>query len=1096
MFHNRSTTRRRKSPLFGGSRSGIDRRQAGACFEWLEVRRMLSASWIGGTTGYWDVAANWSTGAVPTAATAVSISGATVTIAPGETASAGSLAIATGATLSMPAAVNVTNPTTNWIVDSDFEAPTLPSPLWDWGSSVALSTHYAYTGSQSLVLSGASSTAVELFPATPGRSYTTSVDAMTPNLLTGNATAYLNLYFFDSSYNQISSLDVAPNSIAVLTASSATGGPLAGSVGTPGWNHCDTTAVAPAGTAYVEAQIETAGGSPGTAVYFDDLELGPTPPGAQGPSKLVAGSISNSGTLSVGPANTVTIGGALTQTSTGILDIQLGGAPATGKFGFVNAAGTATLAGTLKADIVDGYSPSTTDVFTPIEFASESGSFAGETLPSGSGYRFNAAVTFTNVVIAAAPTTALSATVNASTSLHAVATNLLGVNLAYWDSNVGTTETQQRETAAGLDLYRFPGGSAADAFHFNVANNWGDSSAITIGQFAEAVTAADGTGMVTVDYGSGSYQEALAELAYLEGSTTDTATIGNGLEWSGNPATGQTEQTFAGHTVGYWASLRAAAPLAHDDGLNFLRLGHPAPFTNIKDWEIGNEEYGSWEVDHHALDASTGAAAPAAYAPFAAQFAASAVADGLPQIAIGIDSGDPTGASDGNWTKNVLADGLADGFIPAFISDHSYMQAAGAENDSFLLNDTVTDSGSVLNWSTRYADYQSVLRQTLGSKASSVQVMATEYNSVSTDPGKQSTSLVNGLSLAESLGGLLDSGYSGGFVWDLRNYFDTGVNNNNLLYGWREGGDYGLLGSSGNNSPPTTGPYVAYPGYYALQLASEIIQSGGQVVSATSNYGDLDVYAVKESSGDLALLVINVNPAASLTEQFDLTDFQPGGAAQVWQYGKTQDTAQSHNASGASALADTSTTLTLSGSTFSYAFPAYSMTVLKLSPPPRLSGPTTATVGHARSLAFTAAAAISLSDAAATASSIDTVALSVHSGTLAVRLGGGATITAGSSGSVRLTLRGTLTQLNAALGTLVYTAPMTGTSDTFVATALDGVAVSAPLDTTIKLTNIATTASDATGLEQLSSLQEKRCSASVPDSITNAIDSVFARFEE
>ena len=129
---------------------------------------------------------------------------------------------------------------------------------------------------------------------------------------------------------------------------------------------------------------------------------------------------------------------------------------------------------------------------------------------------------------------------------------------------------------------------------------------------------------------------------------------------------------------------------------------------------------------------------------------------------------------------------------------------------------------------------------------------------------------------------------------------------------------------------PTTGPYVAYPGYYALQLASKIIQSGGQVVSATSNYSDLDVYAVKESSGDLELLVINANPAASLTEQFDLTGFQPSGAAQVWQYGETQDTAQSQSASGASALANASTSVSLSGSNFSYTFPAYSMTVLDL----------------------------------------------------------------------------------------------------------------------------------------------------------------------
>ena len=51
--------------------------------------------------------------------------------------------------------------------------------------------------------------------------------------------------------------------------------------------------------------------------------------------------------------------------------------------------------------------------------------------------------------------------------------------------------------------------------------------------------------------------------------------------------------------------------------------------------------------------------------------------------------------------------------------------------------------------------------------------MATEFNSVYTNPGKQSTSLVNGLFVANSIGSLLDSGYVGGMVWDLRNGWDT-----------------------------------------------------------------------------------------------------------------------------------------------------------------------------------------------------------------------------------------------------------------------------------------------------------------------------------
>ncbi len=141
------------------------------------------------------------------------------------------------------------------------------------------------------------------------------------------------------------------------------------------------------------------GGTSGS-VYCDDFEVGPAAPG---PSSLAAGSISNNGTLIVGPTNTVTVGGTFAQTSTGTLDVQLGGGPSTGNVGFVDASGGATLAGTLKSDIVYGYSPATTDSFTPIEFASTSGSFTSLSLPSSAAYQFHAAVTSTGVMIYAMP---------------------------------------------------------------------------------------------------------------------------------------------------------------------------------------------------------------------------------------------------------------------------------------------------------------------------------------------------------------------------------------------------------------------------------------------------------------------------------------------------------------------------------------------------------------------------------------------------------------------------------------------------------------------------------------------------------------------
>ena len=87
------------------------------------------------------------------------------------------------------------------------------------------------------------------------------------------------------------------------------------------------------------------------------------------------------------------------------------------------------------------------------------------------------------------------------------------------------------------------------------------------------------------------------------------------------------------------------------------------------------------------------------------------------------------------------------------------MQAPGSESDSNLLLHTVTDSnsdpsrpGQPVRLGRRAADYQKLLTQYLGAAGSKVELLATEFNSVYSNPGKQTTSLVNGLFLADSLG--------------------------------------------------------------------------------------------------------------------------------------------------------------------------------------------------------------------------------------------------------------------------------------------------------------------------------------------------------
>ena len=448
------------------------------------------------------------------------------------------------------------------------------------------------------------------FTVTPGASYTASVYAMTPagNPLTGNINAELQLLFFTSTGTQISSYS-APNQVLLLSGSSGAGGPLTGSVGNQGWNHFSTTAVAPSNAASAKVQVVTFsdGGTFGGAVYYDAIKFGPS---ATGPSTLVATtSLTNQGTITIGPTNSITVNGGFSQTSTGTLDIQLGGPPTTNIAGSLTITGGATLAGTLKAELLYGYTPATTDTFTPVTFASETGSFANYSGPSGTGYQLAATTSFTNIMLSGAPTAAVTSTISAASPLHAVSANMLGVNMVWWDTADVSTQTQQMSAAAGFKLFRFPGGSSSDEYHFNVSANGGDSSAITVPQFAQYITSAGGTGLVTLDYGSGSPQEAAAELAYLEGSATDTTVIGNGIEW--NTTTNQW-QTVNWGTAGYWAALRGAKPLATDDGLNFLRINDAAPFTAIRYWEVGNEEYGSWETDHHGTagpgGVSTGAA--------------------------------------------------------------------------------------------------------------------------------------------------------------------------------------------------------------------------------------------------------------------------------------------------------------------------------------------------------------------------------------------------------------------------------------------------------------------------------------------------------
>lgn len=521
-------------------------------------------------------------------------------------------------------------------------------------------------------------------------------------------------------------------------------------------------------------------------------------------------------------------------------------------------------------------------------------------------------------LIAVPPPNPVPLTVNPQTVIRTIDSRIYGINIAIWDSLLSGTATGTALSAMGTGAVRFPGGSSSDSYNWQTDRSvtspsfqWASSAAT----FASVTQAQGAQAFVTVNYGSGTPQQAAAWVAYYNGSTSGTAPLGvdtSGTNWQ---------------TVGYWASIRAAAPLATNDGYNFLRASHPAPY-GIKYWEIGNECYGSWEYDLHGASGSglTGVAYdPYTYAQSFASFSKQmlAVDPTIHVGAVAVTGEDSYGIGthgianpyEGNtvhtgWTPVMLATMKSLGVTPQFMIYHCYPQGAGSENDAVLLQAGSSIPSDAANLRQMITDYGAA-------SGTSIELDVTELNSVSSNPGKQSTSLVNGLFMADAIGNLAQTEFNACTWWALRNGTDTGGNNSSQLYGWREYGDYGVLASGDLSGVPANSPY---PTFYAAELLTNWGRGGDAVVSATSGYGLLSVYAARVVDGSLALLVINKDPSANLPAQIALDNFTPGSSsAPVYWYGEANDLASGGITTG---------TASVSGTTIPYTFPSYSMSVL------------------------------------------------------------------------------------------------------------------------------------------------------------------------
>lgn len=441
-------------------------------------------------------------------------------------------------------------------------------------------------------------------------------------------------------------------------------------------------------------------------------------------------------------------------------------------------------------------------------------------------------------------------TVNTARSLGKLTTISKGINTAVWDGNLLDSASATAIKNANVKVLRYPGGSTSDVYHWQshttVSGQSYANPANTFDAFMQVAQKTDSQPIITANYGSGTPQEAAGWVQYANKG-------GHGYN---GPVPTYSGASNTGHRYG------------------------------IKYWEIGNEIYGngtygaSWEYDTHAMGPSTYATNVAAYSQAMKAVDASVKIGAVLTATGNWPDGQVSSSSPQPWNDTVLSTACTS---IDFVIAHWYPQGPGAESDAGLLSSTsqITSMTSTL---------RSEINQYCGSRASHIQIMVTETNSVSYNPGKQTVGLVNALFLDDNYMTWLENGVANVDWWGLHNEASGGNNNSASLYGGAQYGDYGLLsnGSCTNATSNICEPAAntPFPSYYGLQMLAKLGKPGNTMVFASSNQSLVAVHAVKQDDGRLAVLLINKDPANSYSVSLALNGYNTATHSTVYTYGE------------------------------------------------------------------------------------------------------------------------------------------------------------------------------------------------------------------
>jgi Cellulose binding domain len=354
----------------------------------------------------------------------------------------------------------------------------------------------------------------------------------------------------------------------------------------------------------------------------------------------------------------------------------------------------------------------------------------------------------------------------------------LGVNTAAWDTNFTDPAIASDLSSANVGLIRYPGGSWADEYLWQSNTVNGSTQPVDFAQYSSQVDAVTGgQKFVTVDYGSDTPQDAAAWV-------TQSETSGEGV------------------------SL----------------------------WEIGNEEYGSWETDDHS-DPHTAASYASNALPFMQDMKAV-----NPDAQICYDY-----AMDGN---------LAPGSGVANYQDwnDTILQADAADINCadvhwYPFNGLPTESvQSILESVDNVPAAAAEIDTALSAYDPSAYFVVGETN-ISQTANAWNEEPVGALYAAANSMEWLSYGAQSVDWWDVHNYGSPTA-------------DFGMFSSATSGEPAIDTPY---PPYYGYALASKLAVKGAKVGTLAVATPNIYGYYSDLPGGSYAVMLVNADPSNSYT---------------------------------------------------------------------------------------------------------------------------------------------------------------------------------------------------------------------------------------